>query len=362
MSSEKLTLCGTDEIRSTACALCQGDVTRFSYDPYGTNVREATSSLLLAFTGERQDPILAVAHLGNGYRAFSHVLMRSSIPDTESPFGSGGVNPYVYCGSDPLNRVDPSGHIFRQIIELGELIARMENEKKYLRRRGFYFGPADSGSGTIVQTVSYEGLLNSGKSATGIGAQYESGSRGAWSLTANDSLTSEQNLLRDDVASFNQRYNHSAFNASTKTLRPDSKEAEAISFGKRGKKWNTWMKSVTEKYDAFYEEFDRMEDQEKGLAGDYYNNLLYMEHRFLTEQLDVGNGKIKKEYVKHHRIELSRVEDRWNLFNPSLQGNPQRNAELNYSRGDYSNPAASFNLIYEDNLKIFNELSRSLFG
>ena len=362
MPSEKLALCGTDRIRSTACALCQGDVTRFSYDPYGANVREATSSLLLGFTGERQDPILAVAHLGNGYRAFSHILMRFLSPDSDSPFGPGGVNPYVYCGSDPLNSVDPSGHIFRQIVELGELIARMEKEKKGLRRRGFYYGPTESSSSAIVQTVSYEGLIDSGKSASGIGAQYESGNLGAWSLTGNNSLTTAQELLRDDVASFNQRYSHPGFQGSTETLRPDPAEAEGVSFKKRGKKWDAWMKSVADKYDAIYEEFQKMEDQEKGRAGDYYNNFLYMQHRFLTEQLDVGNGNVKKKYVAHHRVEMSRVEDRWNLFNPSQQENPQKNAELNYARGDYSNPAASFNLIYGEKLEIYNELSRSLFG
>ncbi|WP_369790733.1 hypothetical protein [Rouxiella sp. WC2420] len=28
-----------------------------------------------------------------------------------SPFGEGGINPYVYCAGDPINRAAPSGHM-----------------------------------------------------------------------------------------------------------------------------------------------------------------------------------------------------------------------------------------------------------
>ncbi len=34
--------------------------------------------------------------LGNGYRAYSPVLMRFNSPDSWSPFGEGGVNAYAY--------------------------------------------------------------------------------------------------------------------------------------------------------------------------------------------------------------------------------------------------------------------------
>lgn len=37
--------------------------------------------------------------------------MRFTNPDSLSPFGAGGVNPYAYCGGDPINNADPSGHI-----------------------------------------------------------------------------------------------------------------------------------------------------------------------------------------------------------------------------------------------------------
>jgi RHS repeat-associated protein len=65
---------------------------------------------LAGFDGERQDPLSGMTHLGNGYRAFSPVLMRFDCPDSFSPFGVGGLNPYTYCAGDPINRMDPSGH------------------------------------------------------------------------------------------------------------------------------------------------------------------------------------------------------------------------------------------------------------
>jgi hypothetical protein len=42
-----------------------------------------------------------------------------------SPFGRGGINPYVYCEGDPINNTDPSGHfgIFGAIINVGMFAA-----------------------------------------------------------------------------------------------------------------------------------------------------------------------------------------------------------------------------------------------
>lgn len=58
---------------------------------------------VLSFNGQRLDPIADTTHLGNGYRAYNPKLMPLNCPDSMSPFGAGGINPYVYCSGDPVN-------------------------------------------------------------------------------------------------------------------------------------------------------------------------------------------------------------------------------------------------------------------
>ena len=82
------------------------------YSPYGHRPVESGLLSLLGFNGERPDPITGCYLLGNGYRAFNPVLMRFNSPDSLSPFGKGGLNAYVYCAGDPINRADPAGHAF----------------------------------------------------------------------------------------------------------------------------------------------------------------------------------------------------------------------------------------------------------
>lgn len=78
------------------------------WTPYGNGEVPAQ---LPGFNGERRDPVSGTYHLGNGYRAYNPVLMRFNCPDSLSPFGAGGINPYAYCLGDPVNRIDPTGHI-----------------------------------------------------------------------------------------------------------------------------------------------------------------------------------------------------------------------------------------------------------
>ncbi|WP_048958783.1 RHS repeat-associated core domain-containing protein [Enterobacter bugandensis] len=69
---------------------------------------------ITGFNGERIDPVSGHTHLGNGYRAYSPILMRFTCPDNRSPFGDGGINPYAYCTGDPVNHSDPTGHLSLQ--------------------------------------------------------------------------------------------------------------------------------------------------------------------------------------------------------------------------------------------------------
>ncbi|MEE8873826.1 RHS repeat-associated core domain-containing protein [Pseudomonas helleri] len=77
----------------------------FGHHPIGTSLNGA------GFNGERPEPVTGHYLLGQGYRAFNPVLMRFNSPDSWSPFGDGGINAYAYCDNDPLNKVDPTGHI-----------------------------------------------------------------------------------------------------------------------------------------------------------------------------------------------------------------------------------------------------------
>ncbi|WP_256590849.1 MULTISPECIES: RHS repeat-associated core domain-containing protein [unclassified Pseudomonas] len=92
-----------------------------AYTPYGH--RDTASGLLsrLGFNGERPEPVTGCYLLGIGYRAFNPVLMRFIKPDSWSPFGKGGLNPYAYCLGDPINRYDPNGHLsFRMVVKLAK--------------------------------------------------------------------------------------------------------------------------------------------------------------------------------------------------------------------------------------------------
>ena len=64
----------------------------------------------LGFNGEYLDDTLDSYHLGNGYRAYNPTTMQFTAPDDMSPFGHGGINPYMYCSGDSINNSDPTGH------------------------------------------------------------------------------------------------------------------------------------------------------------------------------------------------------------------------------------------------------------
>jgi RHS repeat-associated protein len=81
------------------------------YTPYGFVSSAASGFPSIGFNGQWRDPVTGWYHLGNGYRVYNPVLMRFHTPDAWSPFTSGEVNGYAYCSGDPINFVDPSGHL-----------------------------------------------------------------------------------------------------------------------------------------------------------------------------------------------------------------------------------------------------------
>jgi len=112
---ESTVLLGTDAGGSVLTGY-DGSTRDYAYGPYGQESRTEHGSGTQAesvqgWNGERADPVTGVTHLGNGYRAYNPVLMRFHCPDSLSPFGAGGLNPYAYCEGDPVNHADPTGHL-----------------------------------------------------------------------------------------------------------------------------------------------------------------------------------------------------------------------------------------------------------
>jgi RHS repeat-associated protein len=106
---QKTLLLATDLQRSVLNVLDEIQPGHLAYTPYGH--RAAVKGLLglPGFNGEQPDPLTGHYHLGNGYRQFNPVLMRFNSPDSWSPFGKGGLNAYVYCLGDPVNRIELNG-------------------------------------------------------------------------------------------------------------------------------------------------------------------------------------------------------------------------------------------------------------
>jgi RHS repeat-associated protein len=89
--------------------LSTNTVSYFSYTPYGHRGFKHDMVTWLGFKGEPLNA-LGLYHPGNGYRLYDPQQCRFQSPDSWSPFGRGGANRYGYCGGDPVNYRDPSGH------------------------------------------------------------------------------------------------------------------------------------------------------------------------------------------------------------------------------------------------------------
>ncbi|MQT32849.1 RHS repeat-associated core domain-containing protein [Pseudomonas helleri] len=105
------TLLMTDQHSCVLLSLNTDGLQSYPYSAYGHRPIPMNQQSVLGFNGERVDTITGHYLLGLGYRAFNPVLMRFNSPDSWSPFGKGGTNTYAYCKGDPINHVDPDGHL-----------------------------------------------------------------------------------------------------------------------------------------------------------------------------------------------------------------------------------------------------------
>jgi RHS repeat-associated protein len=111
-----LRLFGVDQQQSVLTQLHREQSIDSAYSPYGHRSAEGGRFSQAGFNGEPLDEMTGLYFLGNGYRAYSPTLMRFISPDSMSPFDAGGLNAYAYCLCDPVNRVDPTGHVSWQSI------------------------------------------------------------------------------------------------------------------------------------------------------------------------------------------------------------------------------------------------------
>ncbi|MFC0397813.1 RHS repeat-associated core domain-containing protein [Paraburkholderia rhizosphaerae] len=148
----------------------------WSYDP-------------VRFKGQRYDPLTYLYHLGDGMRAYdSALLMRFLQYDAQSPFGAGGLNPYVYCECDPVTFLDASGNNKTWVI--APVVAAI----------GFLLGLASFGIGAWA--VAGGALaLTSGLAFTGGVVGLAGGATGLGAALVEDEKTAGQLTLASSVLS-----------------------------------------------------------------------------------------------------------------------------------------------------------------
>lgn len=106
-------LIGTDMQGSVFLAVASSGRLARAYSPYGYCSLDLHPEYggRIQFAGELRDRFTGCYTLGNGYRGYHPELKRFGSPDSLSPFGDGGLSTYAYCRGDPVNRIDPSGHV-----------------------------------------------------------------------------------------------------------------------------------------------------------------------------------------------------------------------------------------------------------
>lgn len=93
---DRTVLLATNDSDSVLGEVDANGINRRWYTAYGHASGEDPPHGRLGFNGELAEADTGWQMLGNGYRAYSPVLMRFNSPDSWSPFGEGGVNGYAY--------------------------------------------------------------------------------------------------------------------------------------------------------------------------------------------------------------------------------------------------------------------------
>lgn len=105
-SIRNVLLAGADAQGSVVTEVTDNGVQLQHYGPWGKD-GTATSESHAGYSGAVREE---GGYLLGGYRWYSPTLRRFNAPDSLSPFGEGGLNPYAYAGNNPVMRIDPDGH------------------------------------------------------------------------------------------------------------------------------------------------------------------------------------------------------------------------------------------------------------
>lgn len=120
----RLTLLGASAHRTVMLSADEG-IRKAAYAAHGHHAGAADQARTqLGFAGELREPGTGLYLLGAGHhRPYSPTLGLFLAPDRASPFGRGGLNNLSYCAGDPINRIDPSGHIWKWVVAAVGILA-----------------------------------------------------------------------------------------------------------------------------------------------------------------------------------------------------------------------------------------------
>ncbi|WGL61380.1 RHS repeat-associated core domain-containing protein [Pigmentibacter sp. JX0631] len=92
----------------------------YVYTPYGerSNLSNSSEKKLetIGFNGETTDQNSGYQFLGKGYRAYNPSLGRFMQYDSNSPYGKGGFNGYIFAENNPIMKFDPTGESSSNIV------------------------------------------------------------------------------------------------------------------------------------------------------------------------------------------------------------------------------------------------------
>lgn len=121
-------LLATDSKKSVIRILSTAGFSSIAYGPFGYCLPSQRGITHSQFNGEQFESRTGCYMLGGGHRVYKPLFGIFLSPDSFSPFGKGGLNGYMYCLADPINRVDPTGRFSIRSL-FGKFFIRWSRQK-----------------------------------------------------------------------------------------------------------------------------------------------------------------------------------------------------------------------------------------